>query len=284
MAQNQLREQKRKGGNRDGAVTDRNPYLPYAKPELARLPRCRSSRSREVTSRYLAADAAGAVEWGPYPFTHSDSGGIQTVHTDTTLADASGVGAKKWTFNTSGAAWQIGLTSQFLQLASVNGTVMTQDTYTWSQTGGSTAVPKIGSEPYISQKVHVMDPGSSNAQSAQSSQTVDAYGNVLTVERVSVQQHQFAATGVYEYLPEFGVCIQLHSGPTADDDSDGRRRGEDTGAATLYDNAGYNSQPSYSPCTGEPLLHGRALLSGRSIPPRRPGRTGGGCRPRAPLP
>ena len=136
---------------------------------------------REVQNRYLAADSAGAVEWGPYPFTHSDSGGtIATVHADTTLADASGAGAKRWNFNTSGSAWQIGLTAQFLQMSSASGgTTMTQDTYTWSQTSGSTALPKIGAQPYISQKTHVLDPGGSNSQSALSTQTLDAYGNLL---------------------------------------------------------------------------------------------------------
>ncbi len=40
-----------------------------------------------------------------------------TVHADTTMADASGVGRKKWIFNTSGAAWQVGLTAQFSQMS-----------------------------------------------------------------------------------------------------------------------------------------------------------------------
>ncbi len=75
---------------------------------------------REVSNRYLAADSGGTTVW-TYPITHSDSGGsIASVHADTTLADASGVGAKKWVFNTSGAAWQIGLASDFIRKRTTN--------------------------------------------------------------------------------------------------------------------------------------------------------------------
>ncbi len=127
---------------------------------------------REVASRYLAADAAASVEWGPYPFTHSDSAGtIATVHSDTTLADASGIGAKTWTFYTgTSAPWKIGLTTDFAQLSGVGGSVIMRDSYTWSQSSSG--------NPYISAKTHTLDEGTSNAQSALTTQTVDGYGNL----------------------------------------------------------------------------------------------------------
>src|SRR6185312_7727550 len=100
-------------------------------------------------------------EW-TYPITHTDSNStIAIVHADTTLADASGVGAKTWKFfNTGGAdAWKNGLISDFLQLSAPSGTVLTTDTYTWSLTGGSATAPIIGSTPYLSQKMHQNDSG-----------------------------------------------------------------------------------------------------------------------------
>jgi RHS repeat-associated protein len=133
-----------------------------------------SRKLREVGTRYLAADSAGAIVW-TYPFTHSDSGGsIATVHADTTLEDASGDGAKKWTFLTSGTTpWQIGLISQFTQLSAVSGSTLTQDSYTWTQ--GPAPSGQIGN-PYISQKTSVRD--GLSAQSQTMTQTLDMYGNV----------------------------------------------------------------------------------------------------------
>lgn len=139
------------------------------------------SRSlREVYTRYLAADSAGATEW-TYPFTHSDSGStISVVHADTTLADASGVGAKTWTFNTGSStwspagAWQLGLATQFSQTTGAGGTELTRDTYTWAQQSSSGI-------PYIAAKVSVSNPGVSGSRSAQTTQTIDPNGNVMQV-------------------------------------------------------------------------------------------------------
>ena len=80
------------------------------------------------------------------------------------------MGSKKWTFNTSGSAWQIGLAAEFIQQASTSGTVLTRDTYTWAQSSSG--------NPYIATKVSVADEASSNPASAETTQTVDAYGNM----------------------------------------------------------------------------------------------------------
>jgi hypothetical protein len=130
-----------------------------------------SGSLREVTNRYLAADSAGATEW-TYPITHSDSGTtISGVHADTTLADPSAIGSKTWAFSTSGSAWQIGLLTEFAQKTSVSGSTLTDDTYTWSQNATG--------NPYISTKVS--EPNGITAQSVQTTQTVDDYGNLTQV-------------------------------------------------------------------------------------------------------
>jgi hypothetical protein len=129
---------------------------------------------REVGSRSLAAGSACSTTWN-YTISRNDSSNPNpAVHANMTLVDASGVGAKTWNFittNTSGhQAWQVGLLSSFVQSASSSGAVMQSDTFTWSQDPASNA--------YISQKVTVMDPTSSNPQTAQTNQTLDQYGNV----------------------------------------------------------------------------------------------------------
>jgi RHS repeat-associated protein len=90
-----------------------------------------------------------------------------------TLADASGNGAKTWSFMTTATAtypWQVGLITDFRQLATTTSTnAITHDEYTWSRNAASI--------PYISAKTSIKDEGTSNAQSALSTQTQDQYGN-----------------------------------------------------------------------------------------------------------
>ena len=126
---------------------------------------------REVSARYLAADAAGATEWGPYTITHPDAANSVMVHSSTTLTDASGNGAKTWHFLGGGSpAWAVGLISDFAQKAAAGSTNgITHDYYTWSQNAGG--------HPYISAKTSLMDEGTGNQQSALSTQAQDGYGN-----------------------------------------------------------------------------------------------------------
>jgi hypothetical protein len=88
---------------------------------------------RAVTGRYLAADSAGAAEWA-YSITR-DNASAGTLHSTATLVDASGIGAKTWNFlgpQSGGNVWKSGLAWEFVQRASVGGTVYTDDTYTWT--------------------------------------------------------------------------------------------------------------------------------------------------------
>jgi RHS repeat-associated protein len=129
---------------------------------------------REVGTRYLAADSAGATEWS-YPFTHPDAANSVTLHTSTTLADASGSGAKTWNFITpagSPPVWELGLASDYLEKATpTSGSGIRHTTYQWSTdpAGGV----------YLQAKTLVLDEGTSNAQSVKTSQSEDQYGNAL---------------------------------------------------------------------------------------------------------
>jgi hypothetical protein len=127
---------------------------------------------REAGGRSLAADSACSTQWN-YTISRPDAPDTVTAHSAMTLVDASGVGSKTWNFVTPSTpnyqAWQLGLLNTFVQQASSGGTVLQSDAFTWSQDPAS--------NPYISQKVTVHDPNSSNPQSAQTNQTFDQYGN-----------------------------------------------------------------------------------------------------------
>ena len=154
------------------------PFGGYLKWDYASFAYAGGRSLREVSARYLAADSAGANVW-TYPITRPDLPNSVQVHSSMTLADASGNGAKTWSFFTATSgqnSWQSGLVSDFRQLTtagSANG--ITHDTYIWSLE--QDAIGKTYS-PYISSKTSVMDEGTPNAQSALSTQTLDQYGNV----------------------------------------------------------------------------------------------------------
>jgi RHS repeat-associated protein len=126
---------------------------------------------REVGGRFVAPDALHATNppWS-YGISRPDAANSVTAHSAMTLTDASGIGAKTWTFNTGGAAWQIGLASRYTQLASVGGAILHDDYYTWSQDPAG--------HPYISADTSISDEGTGNQQSALSTQTLDQYGNM----------------------------------------------------------------------------------------------------------
>ena len=121
---------------------------------------------RAVSARYLASDSAGATEWS-YGITR-DNASSASAHATMTLSDASGVGAKTWNFATSGN--YTGLATEFVQSASVGGTVLQDDVYTWSYDPSG--------KRYISAKSSTIGQGTSNVQAAYSTQTLDQYGNV----------------------------------------------------------------------------------------------------------
>jgi len=153
------------------------PWGGYLKWDYASFAYAGGRSLREVSTRYLAADSAGANRW-TYPITRPDAPNSVQVHSGMTLADASGNGAKTWSFWTTTTApnpWQVGLVSDFRQLAKArSANAITHDTYIWSLEQDS-----MGNtySPYISSKTSVADEGTPNAQSALSTQTLDQYGN-----------------------------------------------------------------------------------------------------------
>ncbi len=122
---------------------------------------------RGVSTRYLAADSAGATEWS-YPLIWDDASGSAT-HVSTKLVDASGVGAKVWKFFPAFSSGPTGYLAEFLQLASASSSASAlHDLYTWSS-GGSW---------YISSHTSIRDEGTANQKSALTTQTIDSWGNV----------------------------------------------------------------------------------------------------------
>jgi hypothetical protein len=126
---------------------------------------------RAVSGRFLADDSAGLHNWSYGLARDNASGG--TIHQTFTLTDASGNGAKTWNFTppNSSTPWMTGLVSEFKQTGGSVGTVYTDDTYTWVQDAAG--------NPYIGTKTSVTDPGTGNAQTAKTTQVMDAYGNVV---------------------------------------------------------------------------------------------------------
>lgn len=127
---------------------------------------------REVSARYLAPDSAHATNpmWN-YGISRPDAQNSVALHSAMTLTDASGIGAKTWNFTTTGSPWQIGLVSEFVQSASAGGPVLQDDVYTWSQDPAG--------RPYISARSTTTGQGTSNLQTAYSTQTLDQYGNIV---------------------------------------------------------------------------------------------------------
>jgi hypothetical protein len=131
-------------------------YISFMADTSAGLMAPFSTTDREACARspagFLAADSAGATE-SAYIISRDDSANPNaTVHANLTIHDASGIGARTWSFAISasaGSEWQIGKLSQFAQLAAQGGTVLQRDTYGWSRDPEG--------NPYISAKLTVLN-------------------------------------------------------------------------------------------------------------------------------
>jgi hypothetical protein len=153
---------------------------------------------REIQTRMLAvASSQPSTTWS-YSLTRPDGANSVTMHTAMTLTDASGVGAKTWSFSgSSNPAWELGMVTGFVQSASAGGYVYSSDTYTWSQDPAG--------NPYISEKDSATDPGGSNAQTAKTTQTLDQFGN-MTQSAVYPYNNASTPLNVYNstYLTDSG--------------------------------------------------------------------------------
>jgi hypothetical protein len=128
----------------------------------------------EVQSRYLLATSGGTQY--TYTFARTDPSNSVTVHSAVALDDASGA-EKYWSFNTNTSIpWSLGLVAE-LQHRSAPGVTppVRDELYTWVQDSPGDA--------YLGNVKTVLDEGQTYAQTTQTVQTQDSYGNVLTTQQ-----------------------------------------------------------------------------------------------------
>jgi len=125
---------------------------------------------REVQNRFLTIQSGGTQY--TYPFTRNDAADASlSFHSGVTLDDPSGIGEKAWTFATSGASWQLGLTTRFEDrpsAAQASQPLQRKD-FTWVQDSAGT--------PYIGTVLTTLEPAGANLQT-KTTQTLDSHGNV----------------------------------------------------------------------------------------------------------
>jgi YD repeat-containing protein len=126
---------------------------------------------REVGSRDLVMNSGGTVY--NYPFTHPSPAALK-MHSETALADAGGVGRRVWQFSTA-ADFKQGLETRYDEQDYSGGTwkTLARRENTWAQQGTS-------QQRYVSEVLSTMDAGLSSQKQTKSTQTIDAYGNVLS--------------------------------------------------------------------------------------------------------
>jgi len=96
------------------------------------------------------------------------------MHANTTLVDASGVGAKRWNFliitsNTQNAI--AGVATDYYEKASAAGATLRHDVYSWY-------LPTNGALPYLQAITSTLDEGGANPQTTKTTQVIDGNGNV----------------------------------------------------------------------------------------------------------
>ncbi len=99
----------------------------------------------------------------------SDDSGSLPLHAWTTLGDPTGFG-KYWSFFTDTTQWTAGLVSTFEDRLTPAGTAVRRRAYTWTQGPAE--------DPYISGVLVTVDPGAAYQKQSQTTQVLDAYGNV----------------------------------------------------------------------------------------------------------
>ncbi len=124
---------------------------------------------REVLSRdFRKASGAATVN---YAFTHPGGDSSLKYHSETTLADPSGVGQRRWSFFTT-TDYRQGLSSKYEELDSWVVKSRVENTWTQNAIWPSTTVM-----PYISEVMNTIDVGLSSQKQSRTTQTIDAYGN-----------------------------------------------------------------------------------------------------------
>ncbi len=148
---------------------------------------------REVQDRYLTM-TSGGTESSAYTLSRNASDSNLTVHSSLVLDDPSGIGERAWTFSTSGAAWELGLLTQYEERPSASQSThpLKRQAYTW--------VEDSALNPYVGTALTTLDPTGANVQS-QVTQTLDTHGNVTQTNDFNYGNLTTAArTYNYTYL------------------------------------------------------------------------------------
>jgi RHS repeat-associated protein len=125
----------------------------------------------EVQNRYLSM-SSGAAETMIQLVRGNDS--AYTVHSSATLEDSVSNAEKYWTFETT-AGFNLGLQLSYEELTLSTGTGLSLLNFTWAQTPTSL-------NPYIGTTVTKLNPGQTYEYDKQTTQTLDQYGNLLTMQ------------------------------------------------------------------------------------------------------
>ncbi len=125
----------------------------------------------EIQNRFLSM-SAGAAETEIQLIRGNDS--AYTVHSSATLDDPPANAEKYWSFQTS-ATFNLGLQLTYEERTSSTHTPLSHLDFTWAQTPTSL-------NPYLGTTVTKLDPGQSYEEDKQTTQTLDQYGNLLTLK------------------------------------------------------------------------------------------------------
>jgi hypothetical protein len=126
----------------------------------------------EVQNRYLSM-SSGAAETEIQLVRANDS--AYTVHSSATLEDSPANAEKIWTFQTGTTQFNLGLQLTYEELTLSAGTALSLLNFTWAQTPTSL-------NPYIGTTVTKLNPGGTYEADKQTTQTLDQYGNLITMQ------------------------------------------------------------------------------------------------------
>jgi hypothetical protein len=125
----------------------------------------------QVQFRYLSM-SSGAAETTMQISRGNDT--AYTVQQSGTLDDLTANARKIWNFQTS-AGFNLGLMTQYSERTLPSATILSQLNFSWSQTPTTM-------NPYIGTTTTELDPGQTYAEWKQTTQTLDQYGNLLTMQ------------------------------------------------------------------------------------------------------
>jgi RHS repeat-associated protein len=202
---------------------------------------------RELSDRRLVKQS-GASEV-VYTLVRDSADSSQVMHSSLELTDPSGVGRKRWLFSTAND-YTRGFLTEFYEhpTSSGNSNILRKHTYTYTQDANQM--------PYVASVTTDLDPGTADAKTMKTDQTVDVYGNVTQAriyEYGSLSTPARTTTCSY-YAPGSHYIRNL---PTACNTTDG------TNTVNLFTNT-YDSYGGSNPLTqvtGTPTMHATGTYS-----------------------